>query len=286
MVQPSTTTAAPELRPAIGTKLGTLRIDAINVRADFFEGTDTATQRKGPGLDPQSARPGEPGTVVIEGHRTTYTHPFVDLDRVHAGDRVDLTTTGALFAYSVEGSRVVKAADLDATLHTSNAALALVTQNPKYSAAQRLVVSARYLGDLTSRIEVESPTVKAGTTMHAALVTQNDTGAPLRVQTEDGCQVLFGIMLANRDHPAEFAFPLACFGPLTIPAGTHRYPFNVQAVYAACSGTGAAQGKVPACGPGSASPPLPPGHYFATYGANGGPLPIPLSVPVEVLPAG
>ena len=41
----------------------------------------------GPGHYPGTPLPGEAGNVAIAGHRTTYAHPFYDLNAVAPGDR-------------------------------------------------------------------------------------------------------------------------------------------------------------------------------------------------------
>ena len=50
------------------------------------EGTDADQLRSGPGHYPGTPLPGEPGNVAIAGHRTTYLHPFYNLNELVPGD--------------------------------------------------------------------------------------------------------------------------------------------------------------------------------------------------------
>lgn len=68
------------------------------------------------------ALPGEEGIVVISGHRTTYSAPFKNLDRLVAGDEIKITTDdGKVYTYIVEGLRVVDVDDYDDQLLTPSA---------------------------------------------------------------------------------------------------------------------------------------------------------------------
>lgn len=69
-----------------------------------------------------AALPGEEGIVVISGHRTTYSAPFKNLDRLVAGDEIKITTEdGEVYTYIVEGLRVVDVDDYDDQLLTPSA---------------------------------------------------------------------------------------------------------------------------------------------------------------------
>jgi LPXTG-site transpeptidase (sortase) family protein len=142
----ATPTTVPVARPPVGSTIGMLEIDAIGLRTDVREGIDGATLRRGPGHDPRSAMPGQTGIVVINGHSTIYSHPFLDLDVLEPGTFISLTTPRGRFEYSVVRQVRVNPEDLDATVRASDAALALVTYAPKGSSQFRLVVFARAAG--------------------------------------------------------------------------------------------------------------------------------------------
>jgi sortase A len=99
----------------------------------------------GPGHYPDTADPWDvAGRVGIAGHRTTYLHPFFDLDRIRAGDEITLRTEYGTFTYRVDRDPfVVEEAGSGAVLHqTEEATLVLTTCHPKYQSPQRLIVTA------------------------------------------------------------------------------------------------------------------------------------------------
>jgi LPXTG-site transpeptidase (sortase) family protein len=138
----STTTVSPS-RPSLGSIIGVVEIRAIDVRVKVREGTTVETLRLGPGHDPRTPVPGEPGNVVIVGHRTTYTAPFIRLAELRPGDDITITTTAGAFDYVVTANRVVQPSALDMTPHDRGKSLTLVTYEPKYSATLRRVITAR-----------------------------------------------------------------------------------------------------------------------------------------------
>ena len=100
---------------------------------------------------------------MVIGHRTTYSAPFNRLDELNPGDRIEVRVGSEEFIYEVIaqssgdagvpplGYRIVTPGDgpygipssvLAAPDQTGGPQLTLVTYNPKYSAAQRLVVDA------------------------------------------------------------------------------------------------------------------------------------------------
>jgi sortase A len=114
------------------------------------EGVEVPDLKKGPGHLPESAAPGELGNTVISGHRTTYSSPFADLDRLVPGDAVVVETRTAWLTYRATGSQVVSPSAVEVTYPVpgqrgaapTERLLTLTTCNPKYSARQRLVVRA------------------------------------------------------------------------------------------------------------------------------------------------
>lgn len=127
-------------------------IPSIDVDFVVVEGPDasyrsyewTAALKKGPAHYPDSADPWDgTGRVGIAGHRTTYLHPFLNLDRVRPGDRIRLVTKHGSFRYVVDQVFTLPEAGSGVALEqTEEPTLVLTTCNPKYSSRERLIVSA------------------------------------------------------------------------------------------------------------------------------------------------
>jgi sortase A len=141
---------APETRQAYtahhvaeGDSLTRIRIPAIAVDVVVVEGTSASALRAGAGHYPGTPLPGEAGNVAIAGHRTTYGHPFADLDRLAVGDDVLLDTPVGPYRYRVvRPPFVVDKADWSPVAATAGRTLTLSTCHPKHSDRQRLIVQA------------------------------------------------------------------------------------------------------------------------------------------------
>lgn len=136
-----------------GQGIAILRIPRIDLDVVVVEGTDAASLAKGPGHYPDTAYPWQDhGRVGIAGHRTTYGAPFWSLDRLRPGDRIVLATEYGTFTYRVVRTAITPPSGilpngrfvLD---QTRDPTLVLTTCNPRFSAAQRLIVFAERVGD-------------------------------------------------------------------------------------------------------------------------------------------
>lgn len=144
-----TTTTSPRIPLAPiaqeGDPIAQIRIPRIAVDTIVVQGIDRSDLRRGPGHYPDTPLPGQVGNAAIAGHRTTYGAPFGNLDQLEEGDRIFTRTAQGSFTYEVyEANLVVKPTDVQ-VLEPDRfrpATLTLTTCNPKYSAAQRLVVKA------------------------------------------------------------------------------------------------------------------------------------------------
>jgi sortase A len=127
-----------------GTAVAIIKIPRIDLDMVVVEGTSTEDLKKGPGHYDGSAYPWqEGGKVAIAGHRTTYQHPFWSLDKLRPDHRIILETEYGTFTYRVTRSRVYPAATAGVVLEqTLRPTLVLTTCNPKFSAAERLIVFA------------------------------------------------------------------------------------------------------------------------------------------------
>jgi sortase A len=132
------TTAAP----AEGEPIGDIRIPVIGINQVVVEGTNTPDLRKGPGHYTGTPLPGQAGNSAIAGHRTTYGHPFYNLDSVKVGDPIVLTTLQGIFVYDATRSFVVSPSDSTVVNNVIANQLTLTTCNPRFSASTRLVVQA------------------------------------------------------------------------------------------------------------------------------------------------
>src|ERR1700728_1217067 len=128
--------------PAEGEPIGDIRIPAIGINQVVVEGTNTPDLRKGPGHYTGTPMPGQVGNASIAGHRTTYGHPFYNLDSVKVGDPIVLTTLQGIFVYDATKSFVVSPSDTTVVDNVIDNQLTLTTCNPRFSATSRLVVQA------------------------------------------------------------------------------------------------------------------------------------------------
>jgi sortase A len=145
--RPAPETPAPRVAHVPGSAVAILRIPAIDVDYVVVEGTDTESLKKGPGHYVDTSYPWEDGgRVGIAGHRTTYGAPFWSLNELRPGDRIVLATEFGIFNYRVTGSRIIPPSDGSVLEPTRRPTLVLTTCNPRFSAAERLVVFADRVG--------------------------------------------------------------------------------------------------------------------------------------------
>jgi len=129
--------------PHAVTQLGRIVIPAIGLDSPIFEGVDQSAFAHGPGHWPGTPMPGDWGNAVFGGHRTTETHPFLNTDRLRAGDEIDFVMPdGWTFVYRVTRVFVVGENAMWITNQGPGRNLTLFTCNPKGSATSRLVTSA------------------------------------------------------------------------------------------------------------------------------------------------
>jgi sortase A len=140
---PRSAPAATKVVHVPGKAVMILKIPKIDVDFVVVEGTDTESLKKGPGHYTGTAYPWQNhGRVAIAGHRTTYLAPFWSLDRLREGDEIVLATEYGIFHYRVTRTAIVSPSDTSVLDETQRPTLVLTTCNPRFSAAQRLVVFA------------------------------------------------------------------------------------------------------------------------------------------------
>jgi sortase A len=148
-------------RVTSGHALGRIRLPTLHRSYVVVQGTDSASLRKGPGHYPDTALPGEPGTVAIAGHRTTYLAPFRSIDQLHPGDPIVLQMPYGSFTYRVQDTRIVEPTALWVTRDVGYQRLVLSACHPLYSASHRIVVFAKLAA---APIEAESRDASRSTT--------------------------------------------------------------------------------------------------------------------------
>lgn len=152
----STATVVNELAPStpdppLNTPIGLLSIPRLGMSgAAIVEGTGEAQLQQGPGHYVGTPLPGQAGNAAIAGHRTTYGAPFYDLNTMQPGDPIYIQTTQGFFEYQVVTSHVVSPTNTAVLDASTSPQLTLTTCNPRYSAAQRLVVVATLVKSITS----------------------------------------------------------------------------------------------------------------------------------------
>jgi len=122
--------------------VGVIQIPKIGVDQAVVEGVGVEDLKKGPGHYPGTPLPGEPGNAAIAGHRTTYGAPFNRLDELKRGDPISVRTRAGTFRYEVSDSSVVSPDQVSVLDPTPDNRITLTTCNPKYSAAERLIITA------------------------------------------------------------------------------------------------------------------------------------------------
>lgn len=135
----------PEQAGEEGEELALLRIPTLGLDLVVFEGTATATLKRGPGHLDGTPVPGQPGNSVISGHRTTYGAPFFALDDLEAGDEIEVDTALGTHRFAVRDLVIVKPTDVWVAAPREGAWLTLTTCNPVGSARERLVVMAELI---------------------------------------------------------------------------------------------------------------------------------------------
>jgi sortase A len=128
---------------AAGQAIGTIKIPRFDLDAVLIQGTDTASLERGPGHYPDTPFPGQPGTVGVAGHRTTYLAPFRHIDSLVAGDEITIDMPYGTFTYTVQKHEIVPPTEVNITDPVGYPRLVLTACHPLYSAAERYAVFAK-----------------------------------------------------------------------------------------------------------------------------------------------
>jgi sortase A len=145
--------------PGTGDPIAEIVVPRVQMSAIVLHGSDARTLRRGPGHLEQTALPGEPGNVVIAGHRDSFFRPLRD---VVVGDDIFLRTPHARFQYRVTSTRVVKPRDMSVVEPTADATLTLVTCFPFWvlgNAPDRYIVRAVLVRDPAGEPHATAPLI-------------------------------------------------------------------------------------------------------------------------------
>jgi sortase A len=126
-----------------GDAVGRLRIPRLDLSMIVVNGTESATLKKGPARHKATFLPGEGKLIYIAGHRTTYSAPFSDIDKLEPGDRVRIELPYATVEYTIRGHRIVEAHQLSVLRSRGREELALQACWPRFFASHRYIVYAR-----------------------------------------------------------------------------------------------------------------------------------------------
>ena len=137
--------------PAIGTHglIGRIVIPRLLLSAMVVEGVDKTTLRRVVGHIPGTALPGQPGNVVLAGHRDTLFRPLKDL---RIKDEIQFSTLNGDFQYVVESLLIVEPENVGVLATSSKNMLTLVTCYPFFyigAAPKRFIVRARQMAPQT-----------------------------------------------------------------------------------------------------------------------------------------
>jgi sortase A len=179
------TRAAPPI-PAEGQEEGRIEIPKIGLSMLFVEGTDVPDLQKGPGHYPDTPMPGTIGNAAIAGHRTTYLHPFYRINELNPGDKIIITYPDhSKFTYEMYQQLIVKPTEVSVVDNTPDPQLTLTSCNPRYSAAQRIVIKAKLVPNESAKPTKPRPPTRAtasgqgrGTLMGEGLSTEGKSHGP------------------------------------------------------------------------------------------------------------
>lgn len=154
------TTAPPQVAaaippPALGEVVGSYTIPAIGLTTPQYtvQGTGTDQLKRGSAHYPGSPLPGQAGNAAVAGHRTTYGAPLKDVDDLVPGDQIFFTTPQGDFTYEVVGTEIVAPDDVSVLEDKGDDRLTLTACHPEFSAAERIIISARLVGNPVPKLE-------------------------------------------------------------------------------------------------------------------------------------
>src|SRR4051794_8701215 len=126
-------------------EIGTIRIPKLGVDTAVREGIEQMVIDAGPAHWPGTAEFGSWGNVVLAGHRSTHTSPFLRVAELAPGDEIILADASGTYTYHVTGTEVVANTALWIKDQHPGRELTIFTCHPIGSSAQRFVVHAQLM---------------------------------------------------------------------------------------------------------------------------------------------
>jgi sortase A len=154
----------------------------------IVEGTGPDDLNLGPGHYVGSALPGQVGNFAVAGHRVGKGSPFLNLDKLAAGDAIVVETKSYWYTYRVlpllgggrsnfaptgvsgiPGMEIVSPTDVnvikpvpDSSAKATQRLITLTTCHPKFSAKQRLIIHGVQDGAAWPKSKGDPPALKQG----------------------------------------------------------------------------------------------------------------------------
>jgi sortase A len=128
-------------------EIGRIQIPKIGVDQVVHEGIEQMVIDAGPAHWPGTAAFGSWGNVVLAGHRTTHSEPFLRAAELAPGDPIILSDSVGKYTYQVTGIEVVANTKLSIVDQHPGRSLTIFTCHPIGSSAQRLVVHAQLMSE-------------------------------------------------------------------------------------------------------------------------------------------
>jgi len=119
-----------------------IRIPAIGVDQDVFQGDDWDTLKQGVGQRLGTPNPGQPGNMVLSAHNDIYGETFRFLDQLQAGDMIYVSTSQREYIYIVDQVQIVEPTRVDVLDQTPEAIVTLISCYPYLVDNMRIVVTA------------------------------------------------------------------------------------------------------------------------------------------------
>lgn len=110
---------------------GRLIIPSLDLDLEVGYGVSDEDLKKGPGFYPQSGHP-DTGNVCIAGHRNAHGSPFMDLNELQSGDKIELYYDRKKYLYEVEKIFIVDEYDWSVIEPAGEPVITLTTCHPLY----------------------------------------------------------------------------------------------------------------------------------------------------------
>lgn len=133
-------TTVPFKQPKISTTEGRIVIPAIGLDQPHQSGWSDDELDEGPLHWLFSSLPGELGTTMILGHRSTHSAPFRRIGELKNGDLIEITDQSGRHSYRVTERRVVRPEEVEALVIDDTENVLLVACHPIGSTELRIVV--------------------------------------------------------------------------------------------------------------------------------------------------